>query len=172
MKTPRLFLIILQSFSNLKIPEHLKINKRQALPNSEFVDSDLLYRSFVKSDLDENGYLKLETIRFPDLSCNWARFSKPEDIWYRENGSVKNGCYAFSVKESRYDNIATPVHDPIELSGNSCIENYSHTEVRVLKQGQSFLDDIPKDQRLTNKTKKIEYRQNIQKVSKILIKAL
>jgi len=163
---------MLQKFSILKIPNHLKINGRQACPNSDYSDENLLYRSFKKDELDDNKHLKLETIRFPDLSCNWECFSLPEDVWYREKGDVKDGCYAFSVKDSRYENIATPVHDPIYPSADSKIENYSHTEVRVLKQGQTFLSQIPKGQKLTSKINKLKYRQHIQEVSKILIKAL
>ena len=172
MKTPRLFLIILQKCINLKIPEHLKINGRPICPNSDYSDGDLLYRSFKKTDLDDNNHLKLETIRFPDMSCNWDRFSIPEDVWYREKGSVKDGCYAFSVKDSRFENIASPVHDPIYPSTASQIENYSHTEVRVLKQGQSFLSQIPKGQKLSSNVNKVKYRQHIQEVCKIMIKAL
>jgi hypothetical protein len=52
---------------------------RQALPPSEFHLSDELYRGFTADDLDEEGRLDAESLRLPDLSCNWSRFSIPED---------------------------------------------------------------------------------------------
>ncbi|WP_167884820.1 hypothetical protein [Leptospira fluminis] len=132
---------------------------------------ECLYRSFKSSDLDENKKIKLETIKFPDISCNWSRFSYPWDIWYRRNGSLKDGCYSFSIKTARFKKIANPVHDPLKKTDDQ-IENYSHIEIRVMEEGKDFDFEPPKNKKLNSDKKKLEYRQNIQKRLRIKFNAL
>jgi len=102
----------------------------------------------------------LETIRFHDFSCNWDRFSNPEDIRFRQNGNKTDGCYSFTVLTSRYKSITTPVHDPIQ---NIEFPNYSHVEVRELFEGESILFEPPKNRKKkkSRKSKRLKYRQNI-----------
>ncbi|MCK4907393.1 MAG: hypothetical protein KAS64_07580 [Spirochaetes bacterium] len=157
-------MMIFQKFLNLlsrcKVPEHLRINSRKKLNNSEFKDEDKLYRSYNKDQTDEKGDIRIEIIRFPDMSCNWDRFSVPIDIVeHRENGNKNDGCYSFTVLVSRFENIATPVHDPKE---DQKYPNYSHVEVRILKAGQTILDEPQKGNKLRSNSKKMNYRINIQ----------
>ena len=144
-----------------KYPKHLKIRGRKKLGPHDFNSNDLLYRGYTKNDLDDNGEIDTASIKFPDFSCNWSRFSFPKDIKYRENGSKKDGCYAFTVEIARYNNYATPVHDIIYIPK----ENYAHVEIRLLHEGESVFSEPPKDRKpkKTNiqRCKKLEYRNNI-----------
>jgi hypothetical protein len=74
---------------------------------------DKLYRGFRSEELDDEGKLDADTLRLPDLSCNWNRFSIPHDIRYRMPGCEQDGCYAITVETARYKSFATPCHDPM-----------------------------------------------------------
>src|SRR4051794_16161405 len=112
--------------------ERLAIKGRPKLTPSDFALTDRLFVGFDADDI-ERGRLKLAHVRYPDFSCNWSQFSLPGDVRYRVNGQPDDGCYSFSVKTARYDNMATPVHDPITDGGQ---ENYAHVEVRELRDGE------------------------------------
>ena len=100
-----------------------------------------MYHAVGKVELDEKNVPKLETIRLPDFSCNWWRFSRPSDIWFRQNSSPNDGCYKFPVKASRCKEWATPVHDPLPDRP----ANYSHIEIRVLREGEKVIEEPPQD---------------------------
>jgi hypothetical protein len=103
--------------------------------------------------------IRIETIRFPDFSCNWSRFSLPSDVRYRLNGRPTDGAYAFTVEIARYKSIATPVHDPLY----SPMENYSHVEVRELLDGESVFSEPPRcrKKKKSGRARRLEYRQNL-----------
>lgn len=168
----RLFLIISKKYFNRSFPERLKWNGRNKVPVSNFNSTDKLYRSYKKTDLDETKHLKLETIKFPDISCNWDKFSEPEDVWFRSKGTAKDGCYSITVEDARFNKIANTVHDPIPADDEQYMENYSHVEVRLLPEGKDFTFEPPKGKSLNSKMKKREYRHHIQENYKIEIKAL
>lgn len=154
---------LLEFFTKNNYPKHLLINGRKKLPTTAFKDDEKLFRSFDKDYLDEDNNLKLEAIRFPDISCNWSRFSFPKDILFIENAKPTNGCYSFTVSTSRYKEMATPVHDPIE---HYKYPNYSHVEVRELQNGENVFFEPPKERKLKTKSaksKRLEYRQNLLK---------
>ncbi len=143
-------------------PSNLKINNRPKLSSSEFKNDDKLYHGYDEYDVDDFGKIKTDTIRFPDFSCNWARFSKPGDVRYRENANITDGCYSFTVQTSRYKKIANPVHDPISDKAKT---NYSHVEVRQLLPDESFDFEPPRGRTLKSKRYKrerLEYRKNLQ----------
>jgi hypothetical protein len=130
---------------------------------SDFKICDKLYRGFKKSDLDQDtGILEVNSIRFPDFSCNWSRFSKPEDVRLRSNGSPSDGCYSFTVEHSRYKKMATPCHDPSKKE-----KNYSHVELRQLTVEEPVSFEPPKKRKLDkqkdgwSKAQRLEYRQNL-----------
>jgi len=78
----------------------------------------------------------------------------------RANGKVTDGAYSFTVQTARYKSLATPVHDPLKQP----VENYAHTEVRELLEGESVLDEPPKNRKnkkKAGKARRLEYRQNI-----------
>jgi hypothetical protein len=127
---------------------------------SDFGLSDRLFRGFRKNDLDkESGEILANSIRFPDFSCNWERFSAPEYVKRRNNGLETDGCYAFTVEVSRYKDMATPCHDP---NPKNDPENYAHVEVRQLDQGESVLEAPPHGRpKMWSKSMRFEYRQNI-----------
>jgi len=122
---------------------------------SDFDLSDRLFRGFRKKDLDEFGEIHVNSIRFPDFSCNWGRFSAPEDVKQRNNGLDTDGCYAFTVEVSRYKNMATPCHDPNPT-------NYAHVEVRQLHPDENVFEAPPHGRpKFGSKFMRIEYRKHV-----------
>jgi hypothetical protein len=126
---------------------------------ADYNPEDRLFRGYRLSDLNEDG-LKIEanSVSFPDFSCNWSRFSKPESVRNRENGLPTDGCYSFSVEAARFENMATTCHDPLE-------SNYSHTEVRQLKDMEPVSFEPPKRRKLESnnwcRNNRRRYRQNM-----------
>ncbi len=153
-----LFRRFIDFFIRRKYPQNLLIRGRAKLPTSSFQNQEKLYRSYDKDDLDENEKIKLETIKFPDLSCNWNRFSIPKDILFRRNAKKTDGCYSFMVLTSRYKKMATPVHEPIN---EKKFPNYAHVEVRALRANEDVHVEPPKKRKIYSKSKKLEYRQNL-----------
>jgi hypothetical protein len=122
---------------------------------SDFEPSERLFRGFQLSNIvAETGEIDTDSIKFPDFSCNWERFSKPEDVKRRAGGRETDGCYAFTVEVARYLNMATVCHDPMP-------DNYAHVEVRSLRPGESVDYEPPKKRKFRPESKKFEYRQNI-----------
>jgi len=132
----------------------LAINGRPRLPNDAFSHDDRLFRGYCLDDLDDQGNLRAEYLRFPDLSCNWDRFSAPAHVRYRPHGRETDGCYSFTVETARFKSIATPVHEPIESED---YENYAHVEVRLLPPGeQDVLKPPPREQKAKGKKAKAD----------------
>lgn len=134
--------------------------RRKYLPE-DFISREKLYHGFRKADLDEkDSRLKANSIRFPDFSCNWSRFSKSEDIRKREHGKPTDGCFSFSVENSRYKKMATPCHDPV-------FRMYAHTEIRQLRLDENIFYQPPKKRKLDklehgwSRSQRLEYRMNI-----------
>ena len=140
----------------------LRIGNRAKLPASHFAEHHKLYRAFDLEDVDsQTERLKVASIPFPDLSCNWSLFSLPEDVRLRPGAHQTDGCYSFTVTVARYQRLANPVHDPIRMA---LYENYSHVEVRELAKGEGFEVEPPPRRRFRSKTRKsrrLEYRQNL-----------
>ncbi len=154
-----LFRRFIDFFKKNKYPSNLRINGRKKLPATSFKSEDKLFRSFVGDDLDDNEQIKLELIPFSDISCNWSRFSIAKDILFRQNAKPADGCYSFAVATSRYEKMATPVHDPIN---DEQYPNYSHVEVRALKDDEDIYYEPPKKRlKVRPKSQKLAYRQNL-----------
>ena len=113
--------------------KRLEIRGRPKLPTEEFKDDELLFRGFEVDDLDEHGRIDVEAFESSDISVNWSRFSIAEDVKYRDGAKDTDGCFAFSVHTCRLGEIASPCHDPLSERR----ENYSHTEVRWLRAGET-----------------------------------
>jgi hypothetical protein len=149
-------------FKSDEYPSCLRINGRLKLPTTEFQGEHKLYRGYSGDDLGEEGEIDIDAINFPDFSCNWSRFSDPEHVRFRENGKSTDGCYSFTVAVARFQSIATPVHDPIS---DDRYENYAHTEVRLLGEGESIFSEPPKNKPKKRssraKSERMKYRQNI-----------
>ena len=140
-------------------PQELYISGREKRHTANFHGEESLYRGFSQIDIDDAGQIKLESIRFPDFSCNWSRFSAPHHVRYRQNGDMTDGCYSFSVETARYKNLANVVHDPVD---DIEYPNYAHVEVRRLMGGESVDFEPPKGRKWKNaKSLKLEYRQNL-----------
>jgi hypothetical protein len=131
--------------------ERLECQGREPLDVAEFGVDDLLYRGFRLDELDVDGKIDIETLRMPDLSCNWSRFSIPEDVKRRMPGCERDGCYALKVADTQYKDFATPVHDPI---CDQEPQNYSHTELRELLEGEPLASTPPKNRKPSSKQRK------------------
>lgn len=69
----------------MTVPEHLHINGRTE--DQSFTENDHLYRGYTFEEYDFlEDAIKTETVKFPDFSCNWNRYSEPVDVRYRLNG--------------------------------------------------------------------------------------
>lgn len=142
-------------FSKIMRWWRLSCRRRPVLESSQFNSSDLLYREFSLDELDEAGEIDVNTLRLPDLSCNWDRFSHPEDVKYREGGNEMNGCYSIAVEAIWFSDFATPCHDPL---CNDRPNNYSHVEVRQLAEGEEK-DTSPPRERKKGKSRKAKLRR-------------
>ncbi len=154
----------------VKFPSLAKLTGYRFSPQ-DYAEADRLFRSFSEIEMDqETGRLDANAVRFPDLSCNWSRFSIPSDVLKRENSAPGDGCYSFSVLQARYKSMATGCHDPIS-------NNYAHTEVRQLKPDENIFTEPPKGRKLEkakegwSKSAKLEYRQHIVSNLRIEIEA-
>ena len=127
---------------HIEYPQHLSCDGRTKQPIVSFVANDILFLGYRLANLDSESKLKTETIRLPDWSCNWGKYSRPEDVRVREKGQPTDGCLSITVEDIRYNDFATVVHDPI------CgveTENYSHCEVRAVQPGFTVNDEPPKN---------------------------
>lgn len=144
-------------------PEHLRINGREKLPANAFMRDHKLYRGFCSDDYNESENLDINSISFPDISCNWELFSSPEDIKFRKNGRLTDGCYNVTVETAQYKGIATPVHNPLI---DDDYENYSHVEIRELYEEETIGFEPPRKRKKKNpkyKQRRMEYRYNMVK---------
>jgi hypothetical protein len=151
----------LEAFKKANYPKHLRIKGRKKLPTNTFIEDHKLFRSFDEEQLDGSGQLKFENTKFfPDMSCNWSLFSYPEDVRCRENGNPNSGCYSFNVKTARFENTATPIHDPLDSKTHP---NYSHVEIRQLEEGESVLSEPPQGRykKGVAKRKRASWRTNL-----------
>jgi hypothetical protein len=118
----------------------------------DFLPHEKLYRGFKKTDLpDESGELEANSFKFPDyggISCNWCRFSKPEDVKKRSGGSSSDGCYSIKVEVARYNGRASTCHDPFPKLDP---RNYSHMEIRQLSPTDNPDYEPPKTRRRLEK---------------------
>ena len=90
---------------NSKFPDALKINNRKKLPTSEFKDNDKLYHAFSREDLNDEGAIEVNTIRFPDFSCNWERFSKPQHVRFRKKKKKSSKSRRLEYRKNLLNNI-------------------------------------------------------------------
>jgi hypothetical protein len=147
--------------STISWRERLACRGRPTLSPSDFAPRDQLFRGFKSDEVDDGGAIDIDTLRLPDMSCNWSRFSVAEDVRYRMPGCEKEGCYAFTIEVARYKSIAIPCHDPI--CGVES-ENYSHVEIRELLENESDTFVPPKGRKSRGKQRKVlraEWKTNI-----------
>ena len=144
----------------VRVPAFAKLTGHLFSPK-DYYETERLFRGYRRSEVnEETGTLEANSIRFPDFSCNWSRFSTPPEVLHRENSRPGDGCYSFSVLQARYKSMGTGCHDPLP-------KNYSHTEVRQLKPDEDVFTEPPKGRKLDKakdgwlKSARLEYRQNI-----------
>lgn len=141
---------------------------RKKYAPADFRSSELLYRGFAVDELDDEGNLDTNTLRLPDMSCNWGRFSIPDDIRYREHGRRTDGCYAITVETVHYKSFATPCHAP--LCRVSSV-NYSHVEARELYTDEPATNEPEKGRKKRRKALRGEWKTNIVNNLNVLIPA-
>ena len=165
--------IFYRTFRSKRFPSRLCVANRPTLLPKDFSISDRLYIAFRREKTNTANRLvppwrnipSLQTIRFPDSSCNWSRFSRPSDVWFRENGASGDGCFAIRVEHARFESKATVAHDPLQ----SPVENYSHSEIRELQEGESIYAVPPKNRKVMNRTERQKYRAHLREHMDILI---
>lgn len=116
-----------------------------------------------------DGRLKTDSIRLPDWSCNWDRFSDPKDVRVRERGLATDGCLSISVGDVRYRGYATAVHDPL---CDREIENYSHCEVRTVQEGDDVHTEPPENGKKRGKEIRLAWRRHVRNKLQIVIEAV
>ena len=116
-----------------------------------------------------DGKLKTDSIRLPDWSCNWDRFSAPEDVRLRERGLATDGCLSISVEDIRYREYATAVHDPL---CDREVENYSHCEVRTVQEGSDIHLEPPQNGKKRGKEVRLAWRRHIRNQLQVVIEAV
>jgi hypothetical protein len=161
-----------------KIPILARLFRHKFSP-IDFLPEEKLYRSYFINELPvkiEPRKLKASFLSFPNISCNWSRFYKPEDVIKRSGGSPKAGCLSFTVEQARYHGKIATCHDPNPPSGP---KNYSHSELRQLLPSEDQFKEPPKDRAKLETEKdgwsrrvRLEYRNYIAKVLNIEIEPL
>lgn len=120
---------------NNQIPDRLI--QRDRLIDDQFEGDELLYHRFPKL-LDVGDQIYPSTIRFPNFSVNRSKYSESFDVLIPEYFDW--GIYSFQVQD---------IPDPYSTTGGKDNEtlyefyaehvplkdNYSHSEVRVSKDG-------------------------------------
>lgn len=150
-------------------PPHLACKGRTKEAIGAFLESHYLYIGYRRANIDPlDGQVTTATIRLPDWSCNWDRFSKPEDVRMRDGGQATDGCLSITVEDVRFNNYATAVHDPI---CNEPIENYSHCEVRTVQQGGSVNAEPPRDGSKRGKQERLAWRRHVRNKLQVVIEA-
>lgn len=150
---------MLDSTSDWK--QRLAFNGRAKLACTAFSETDRLFRGFRKAELDPHtGQLDIDSLsaslKLPDLSCNWDRYSHPEDVRFRKPGCEREGCYSFTVAAVRFESYANAIHDPTTVEGT---ENYAHVEIRPLRELDTFEVEIPHGQTLKDNKSAKKIRQ-------------
>lgn len=145
---------------NERQPDHLRIKDRKKLSPEDFADDDRLLRRYILDDMDDRDEIDINSIRFPNVSCNWSRFSFPADVQFLPYARVSDGCYSFTVVTARFCDIATPVHDPVSEPD---YENYAHVEIRELLDEEDVFTEPPQGRKKKRKEKarRAEWRRHI-----------
>lgn len=151
--------------SSIEVCTDLSCDGRQSLAGGDFLDDEKLYRGFSADELVD-GKLPVEAMRFPDMSCNWSRFACPCDVRLRLKGGrpVNDGCFSFTISDARFGNYVVVVHDPMcggQTSENHVGENYSHCEVRELREDDSEGFVPPRNRKIKGKQRRLEWRVNL-----------
>lgn len=137
---------------------------------NEFNENEKLYTRF--HELDPNGNVPLVSIHV-NHSVNRERFSEPEWVLYSidpDKDHFFDWGYGYLIRDSIISPLITPdpgniqydikaEHDPYEC-------NYSHTEIRVYKDGNFS----KKEKDINNRRTKKEYQKLIRDLIKVLKK--
>lgn len=120
--------------------------QRERSPNQTFDQEEPLYWRLTTESLRSLGHESGIAFRAPNFSVNRGKYSEPNWVLlpsYTDQGIVRLlvkdvPTKEISPPESRYRYACAVVHDPLP-------ENYSHSEVRWLKNGRYDKDaDIPR----------------------------
>ena len=151
--------------------------------NGRPIDPDLpatekLHLRCLLEAIDQRGHIKPANIHFPDQSVNRQRFSRPRDVLLRDGSEQSKafilwGVASILVSDLPPDDQTTggagsrgitysfsAEHDPEE-------DNYSHTELRVYKNGQRER----KSKKINSQVKK-RYRTNLALQTRIVVRPL
>jgi hypothetical protein len=141
--------------------------------DQEFDPAEALYRRCEKKDLvggDENSQEVLSplSVRFPDFSVNRGKHSEPEDVLIPSVGEPPDiysqmGIVKFTVGLVRWEHRSDQVKYQMKVEHNPADDNYSHSEVRVYKNGV-----YDSKLRIKSELMKKEYRARLAREAKIV----
>jgi hypothetical protein len=121
--------------------------------DQEFAEGELLFRRY-KAEYFPNGRLLPAAFRFPRVSFNREKYSKPEDVLHPDCCDGQKLEDGWGVLECSPTNLPTPIDgqdgrtfqfEPIHKPLKCC---YAHTEV-CCKTGGEFVDEPSKKVRET-----------------------
>ena len=146
----------MSSSDDFQLPERLNRSGRNVDDN--FDSEEKLFHRFTSMQKAEYVFYPA-SIRFPDFSVNREKYSEPKDVLLHEYPKYLDwGIASFKVDDIPKSEITgegtdnetvykfKPVHVPED-------ENYSHSEVRTLKNGE-----YSKDMSVSSKTVKLRFR--------------
>jgi hypothetical protein len=137
-----------------------------------FSPEEELYFSFDAAMRDDEGLVRSEALRLPDFSCNWSRFSLPDDVRFRANGRLTDGCASITIADAEHEQIMKTVHDPI---CSETPENYSHIEIRQRPPTLELNQEPPrgyKPKSKGEKAKRSAWRRHIRNRLRVVIEPI
>jgi hypothetical protein len=127
--------------------------------DANFLPSEKLYLRCKTAWIGENGHVNPAYIHFPDQSVNRQKYSYPVDVLWPDEREQSRAWINWGVASLRVEDLPpemrtsgnavycfTAEHDPLD-------DNYSHTELRVYKDGERECDS-----KKINQLVKKEYR--------------
>lgn len=122
-------------------PRPSRLYQRGRPVDSDMPPTERLYFRCMRDWLDDNDSVRPAQIQFPDQSVNRERYSRPRDVLLPDGALVSRNWILWGVSMVQISDlppdIASPggvsfsftaEHDPLE-------DNYSHSELRVYKNG-------------------------------------
>lgn len=136
-----------------------------------FLFTEQLFVAFDYDDYDfTNNKIKTATIKYFDMSCHRGKYSLPEDVKYRKNGTDNDGCYSVTVSIAKLDGQMIPVHAPIK---EESYENYPHSEIRAVRKKEldRCIPIPPEKIKHSSRATQLRFRKTISNMGDIKIMA-
>jgi hypothetical protein len=123
--------------------------------------------------IENENQIKPANIHFPDQSVNRERFSRPKDVLLPDGSERSKSWILCGVASFRVADLPGDMQSPGGVSFRFTVEhdpnedNYSHSELRVYKNGQR-----ERDKRRINDTIKKAYRTKLALSTRVIVTPL